>query len=77
MQIEPVTQEQVDKLARALGRLQAGILELHNVDIAKGRGVLTGNDRCLWTKDGRRITVCIDHGVICTIGKEPDPECPK
>jgi len=78
MTTEPVTQKAVDHLIRAVGPVAAMICELHNVDLTKGRGVLQGSDRCMWTKGRRRITVCLpsDGGLVASIGKEPDPECP-
>lgn len=83
MLIEPITQKAVDSLTRVLGGLQSMILQIAEVDLSKGRGVLEskdGNDvRCLWTKDGHRITItiCRDGSVIGTCSKTPDPQCPK
>lgn len=80
MKIEPVTRAQVDALASALGgHIPAMIARLHEVDLSRGRGVLEGHDRCLWTKDGRRITVSVslyEGSVIASCGHEPDPEAP-
>jgi hypothetical protein len=72
--VEPVTQKQVDSLHRVLG-LGALVCKLSEVDLNAGRGVLEGNNRCLWTKDGHRITVtlCSDGGVIASVSKDPDP----
>ena len=82
MKIEPITQQQVDALIKAMGFLSAMVCSLGDADILKGRGVLEnkeGNTKhCLWTKDRRRITVtlCSDGGLLASCGKTPDPECP-
>lgn len=76
--LEPVTQAQLKSLMRAIGPLHSTILELGQADLSKGRGVLEGNSRCLWTKDGRRITLTptSDGGFVGSCGKTPDPQCP-
>ena len=63
---EDVTQEQVNALMRSVGPMGSMIARLHEVDISRGRGVLEGNDKCLWTKDGKKITVTLtSDGGIC------------
>ncbi len=76
MKIEPVNQRQVDALERAIGPMGSMICDLDQVDLSRGRGVLDGMNRCLWTKDGRRITIslCSDGSCIAGCAKEPDPE---
>jgi len=77
---EPVTEKQLQSLINAMGSVAAPIfLELCHVDLAAGRGILKGNDRCLWTKDGKRITICLtsDGGVIGSISREIDPDKPE
>lgn len=78
MNIEPVTQKAVEHLRRAMSPMAAMVIDLDKVDLSKGRGVLKGNDRCLWTTDKRRITICLcdDGGLVASVGKEPDMECP-
>ena len=78
MSIEPVTEKQLDHLIRAVGHIGSMICDLHEADLSRGRGVLKGLDRCLWTKDGRRITISLgDHGeLFASCGNEPDPEAP-
>lgn len=77
MKLEAVTQDQVDSLARVLGNLGTLVAGLADADLSRGRGVLEGNDRCLWTTDGRRITVSAGGGaVIASVSHEPDPEAP-
>lgn len=65
MKTEPVTQAQVDALIRAIGPVAAMISSLDQVDLVRGRGILQGNDRCLWTKDGRRIIISLGGGGVC------------
>lgn len=80
MKIEPLTQRMLNGLKAALTPIQVAVSGLHNVDLAKGRGVLdeTGRRHCMWTMDGRRITVIVeaDGGIIVGQSKEEDPEMP-
>ena len=71
---EPVTQRQVSALAQALG-LGAMVLDLGKVDYEIGRGVLNGRERCMWTTDGKRITIVplANGGVIGSLSKDVDP----
>jgi hypothetical protein len=54
-----------------LGHVAALVVGLGDVDLGRGRGVLGGNDRCLWRKDGRRIDVSVtgDGSVIASCEK--------
>lgn len=74
---EPVTSDQVQAIARAVG-MGAMIVDFHGVDCSLGRGVLQGYTRCLWTKRGHRITVSLfaDGGLIVSQSKSPDPTRP-
>lgn len=79
MNIEPVTQKQLDSLIRAEGHLAASIVGLYQIDLSKGRGVLEGDDRCLWTHDRCRVTIAAPRngaGFMLSLAKDPDPECP-
>ena len=78
MKIEPVARSQLGVLLHAVGSLQTIILCLNEVDLAKGRGVLEGNIRCLWTHDKHRITISPldDGGLFGSVSQDPDPECP-
>ncbi len=79
MKIESVDQVQVDALIAAVGPAGAMVASLFDVDLLRGRGVLEGNTRCLWTTKGHRITVQLTYGGgICVgCGKEPDPAAPQ
>ena len=73
LQREPVTKKQVDIIAKIIG-LGAIIVELDKVDYSVGRGILEGNDRCLWTVDGKRITIEAGSGaLIVSQSTEVDP----
>lgn len=77
--IEPVTDRQLQSLIQAMGSIAAPmILDLGNVDLKAGRGVLEGHNRCLWTKSGHRITISLssDGGVIGSLSSEIDPDKP-
>jgi hypothetical protein len=62
MKTESFTIAQLNALKRLLGGMQSLILRLDDVDITKGRGILAGYDRCVWTFDGCRITIGLIHG---------------
>lgn len=76
MKIEPVTKSQVQMIAGVIGTIGAMICNLGDVDVSKGAGVLGPQEKCLWTKDGRRITITMtsDGGLIASCAKHPDPE---
>lgn len=77
MIVEPVTPEQVRMIKAAIG-IGAIIIEFDDVDCARGRGVLEGYSRCLWTKTGKRITITVasDGGIIVSQSTEVDPDLP-
>jgi hypothetical protein len=81
VEIEPVTNKQLIALAKALGPISSMVVGLGFVDLSKGRGVLNkdSNDRCLWDKDGRRITIYVPStgGIYASRSKSQDPYCPK
>jgi hypothetical protein len=79
MKIEPVNEKQIDALIRCIGMAGAMVCGLGEVDLTRGRGILDDMNRCLWTKDKKRITVTVasDGGIITSLGKEVDPECPE
>lgn len=82
MNIEPVSEEQFAYLCNAVARAHGGagmiVCGLLEADLTKGRGILEGNTRCLWTRDGRRITIGFSNGSLTvSASKTPDPECPK
>jgi len=76
MKIEPITRSQVKMIAGIIGNIGAMICNLGDVDVSKGAGVLGPQEKCLWTKDGRRITITMtnDGGLIASCAKKPDPE---
>ena len=79
MKTEPVTKEMLNALVSAVGGvIPAMVCGLGDVDLSRGRGVLGehGREHCLWTTEGKRITVtvCSDGGVIASLAKEIHPE---
>jgi hypothetical protein len=80
MKVEPITVEMVDGLIASLTPIQVMVSGLNDVDITKGRGVLdeSGRKHCMWTKDGKRITVEVsrDGGILVSLAKDVDPEIP-
>ena len=72
MKTEPVTKEQVAIIQRMAGI--GAILIDWDIDYEIGRGVLMGLNRCLWSRDGRRITIDVGGGAfILSQADEPDP----
>jgi len=78
MNTEPVTPFQVSAIQAVLGFGASLIVDFRSVDYTKGRGILEGLDRCLWTKKGQRITISVirDGGLIASQAREVDPDLP-
>ena len=78
MNTEPLSQSQVTAIRRLLGFGANILIDFNSIDYTKGRGVLDGQSRCMWTKKGQRITIDVasDGGLIASQAKEVDPELP-
>lgn len=76
---EPVTKADVQTIVNVVGNIGAIVAGLNDVDINAGAGKIDKSNKCLWTRDGHRITVtlCSDGGVIASKSKSVDPEKPK
>ncbi|HTG95782.1 MAG TPA: hypothetical protein VL866_24490 [Pyrinomonadaceae bacterium] len=72
---EPLTQANLDMLARTLRPIEAIVVRLGDADLSKGAGVLSNNRKCIWTKDGHRITFTMisGGGFLSSLSKEVDP----
>lgn len=72
---EPLTQANLDMLARTLRPVEAIVVRLGDADLSKGAGVLSNNRKCIWTKDGHRITFTMisGGGFLSSLSKEVDP----
>jgi hypothetical protein len=80
---EPLTQETVTMIAGAIGPAAAMVCDLGNADIRRGTGVIDNKTKCIWTKDGYRITFegivgegIVGGGVITSKSKFPDANAP-
>ena len=73
METEPISILQVVALRKMLG--MGAMLIDWDIDFDIGRGILEGDNRCFWSKDGRRITVDVfsDGGFAAAQDNEPDP----
>ena len=70
---EPLTEAMAAMLQRSFTGLQASVLGIYEIDPARGAGVLDGK-KCVWTKQGRRITFWAGHGAMgAALSKEVDP----
>jgi len=78
LKMEPFTMAMLKGLLNSMSPVSATMCGLNNVDMKRGRGVLdeSGTRHCLWTNDGRRITVTVGaHGdVIVSLAKDADQE---
>lgn len=72
---EPLTQANLDMLARTLRPIEQMVIQLGDADLSKGAGVLGNNRKCIWTKDGHRITFTMisGGGILSSLSKEIDP----
>lgn len=71
----PLTEAEVELLRRNFSRLHWLILNLDQIDLSKGAGVINHRTKCVWTKDGKRITITasvVDQTVIASCSKETD-----
>ncbi len=75
---EKFDKKDVDHLVKALG-MGVMVLDLASIDFSCGRGVGKDNDRCFWTKSGKRIEVwcSVGGGFGASQSKEVDPNKPK
>lgn len=72
---EPLTQANLDMLARTLRPMEQMLVRLHDADLSKGAGVLSEGRKCIWTKDGHRITFTLisGGGFLSSLSREVDP----
>ena len=70
-----LTQKTIRVIREAFPGMQSVILRLGDIDPARGSGRIDDHTRCVWTKDGYRITMVQtrDGGRIGTCSKEKDP----
>lgn len=70
---EPLTPQVAAMLQRSFTGPQAMVLGIGEIDPSRGTGVLdTG--KCVWTRDGRRITFWAGHGSMgASVTKVVDP----
>jgi hypothetical protein len=75
--LEPIGRSEWGMVVRQLGMVQAIVLCLADVDLTRGKAK-TAQGRCVWLKDGRRVSVdsLPGGGWIASTGKEPDPDAP-
>ena len=72
---ERLTREQWERALFEIGPEIAMAAGLYYVDYRMGIGIIDDNSRCVWTRQGRRVTITYDEGrpVAAKIGKTPDP----
>jgi len=71
---EELAKDQVRMILEQFPGPQTLILGLHDLDPTLGAGIIDNSTKCLWTRDGRRITISFGGGALtasCT--KEKDP----
>jgi hypothetical protein len=79
LRYEPLTQANLDMLFRTLRPIEAMVIRLGDTDLSRGAGVLSGNRKCVWTKDAHRITFTMisGGGFLSSLSKEPDLTAPE
>lgn len=71
---EQITPDIVAEFRKGLTRLQALVLRVDDIDIAKGAGRIDARTKCLWTYDGFRLTITVSDGALCcSLSSEYDP----
>ena len=76
--IEPLSPAQLRMIAGALGPIQSMVVRLGEVDPSRGAGIVNDRAKCVWTRQGRRITfeVLPGGGYVAGISTTPDPAAP-
>lgn len=79
LSMETVDKEQLKALSKMITPLAQMIIGIKDVEPKYGRGVLKGDDRCVWRKDRKRITICpvFGGGLVATCSNDIDPNCPE
>ena len=77
--IEPMTLDQLRMIAGVLGPIECMVVDLNSVDVTRGCGVITNTKKCLWTKEGKRLTfgLVTGGGYIASLSRDIDPSAPE
>jgi hypothetical protein len=71
---EPLGKPDVTMIIRSVGPSAAMILGLEKTDLKAGVGILGPSKKCIWLKDGRRVTLSIGGGaMVASATKIADP----
>jgi len=75
IEIESITKEQIRHLMHGLSSVGMIIVDWSTIDYELGRGKFGQLEHCLWTTDGKRISISIDQfgGAIVSQSKGVDP----
>lgn len=76
---EPITEDIFKQILDCFTPTARMIAGLNEVDLRRGAGVLSKDSKCLWTKDGHRVTVAMGQGgsFSAAKSKDPDPQAPE
>ena len=75
---EPIMAAQLRMIAYSLGPIQSMVLRLGEVDLTAGAGIIDDRCKCLWTRDGRRITFRFEFGgFVGDLSNQVDPAKPR
>lgn len=76
--VQPITQARVDAIKRAIGPAASAVARMYDVDPTRGEGIIGSLSKCLWLKDGKRVTFQLSNGtIIGIVSNEPDPFAPE
>ena len=75
LRYEDLEPEAVTAIQGAFSGMQSAIMRVMEIDPVRGAGVLGPDSKCVWTKDGHRITVwqSSDGGRGGSCSKDPGP----
>lgn len=75
---EPLKQETLEMISRVIGPVASMTAGLPEADIRRGAGVIDYHTKCVWTKDGHRITfeMLVGGGMLTSKSKFPDANAP-
>jgi len=74
MKTKPITKEQINSLRKTLAGTKKNI-KWKDIDYDVGRGIISNEKYCLWTKEGYRIDISVTNkGVVVSQSERKDPE---
>lgn len=77
VRFEALTEANVATIQRSFTGIQAIVLGIDQIDKDAGAGVFEDGSKCVWRRDGRRISIKATYGhgsgLIASASKDADP----